>query len=82
MVAAIEPVEELELAPLPLRADLGGRPQVGDRLGAAVEPRPLVDGRHEAGPPVPRAAGHLRRGIVLHHDERRAGSRSRCPGRR
>ena len=33
-------------------------------------PRPLVDGRHEPGAPVPRAAGHLGSRIVLHHDER------------
>ena len=81
-MAAVEPVQQLELALLPRRADLGGRRQVGDRLGAALEPRPLVDRRHEARAPVPRAAGDLRARIVLHHDEAGQVLRSRSPGRR
>ena len=36
-MAAVELVEELELAALAVEADLGGRAQVGDRLGAAAE---------------------------------------------
>ena len=44
---------------LPGVVDALGRPEVGDRLRAAPQPGPLVDGRHEAGPPVPGTAGDL-----------------------
>ena len=66
-VAAVEPAEEVELAALAVLAHAGRVGEVRDRLGAAAEAGPLVDGRHEAGAPVARAAGDGRPHDVLEH---------------
>ena len=73
--------DEVELRLLAVGADFRGRVQVEDRVGAVAEQRALVGGGHVAGAPVARAADRLR-AAVRRARRTRAGSGSRCRGRR
>ena len=70
-MALIELVEKRHLALLPRGADILRRLEVGDRLGAPIEPRALIGRRHEARAPVPRATRHHGAGIVEHDHKAR-----------